>query len=321
MLRCAALDDYQDATRRMGDWARLAGKVELRAFTRHIAGRDALVAAIEDCEIVIAMRERTPFDRALFERLPRLRLLITTGMRNASIDLEAAAARGVTVCGTEAWPGTTAELAWGLILSLLRYIPEEAANLRRGGPWQTTIGRDLSVRRLGVVGLGNLGTRVARVGRAFGMPVAGWSRSLTPAKAEALDIEHCAELDELLRVSDIVTIHLTLTRETRGLIDARRLGLMKPDALLVNTARGPIVDEAALAAALESGRLAGAALDVYGEEPLPADHPFRRLPNVLATPHLGYVTERTYENYFKGAIEDIEAWLAGTPVRVLAKPA
>lgn len=321
MLYCAALDDYQDVTRKMGDWRRLAGKVELKSFTRHFDDRDELVAAIKDCAIVIAMRERTPFDRALLDRLPTLRLLITTGMRNASIDLEAATGRGVTVCGTEAWAGTTAELTWGLILGLLRFIPEEAANLRKGGPWQTTVGRDLRGRRLGVVGMGNLGTRVARVGRAFDTPVSAWSRSLTPDKAKALDVDYCAELDDLLRASDIVTIHVVLNKDTRGLIDARRLGLMKPDALLVNTARGPIVDEAALVKALESGRLAGAALDVYGAEPLPADHPFRRLPNVLATPHLGYVTERTYQNYYKGVIEDIEAWLAGAPVRVLAKPA
>ena len=280
MLHCAALDDYQDVTRKMGDWGRLAGKVELKAFTRHIDDRDALVRAIEDCAIVIAMRERTPFDRALIERLPNLKLLITTGMRNASIDLEAAVARGVTVCGTEAWGGTTAELTWGLILGLMRFIPEEAANLRKGGAWQTTVGRDVRGRRLGVVGMGNLGTRVARVGRAFDTPVSAWSRSLTAERAKALEVDYCAELDDLLRTSDIVTIHLVLNKETRGLIDARRLGLMKPEAVLINTARGPIVDEAALIEALETGKLAGAALDVYGEEPLPSDHPFRTLPNV-----------------------------------------
>jgi phosphoglycerate dehydrogenase-like enzyme len=321
MLRCAALDDYQDVTRRMADWHRLDGRVALTAVTRHIADRDALVSAIKDYDIVIAMRERTPFDRALLERLPKLKLLVTTGMRNASIDVEAAVARGITVCGTQGSVGTTAELTWGLILGLLRYIPEESANLRRGGAWQTMVGRDLQGRRLGVVGLGSLGTRVAKVGRAFDLPVSGWSRSLTPEKARALDIEHCAELDDLLRAADIVTIHLTLNTETRHIIDARRLALLKPGAILVNTARGPLVDEAALIAALESGRLDGAALDVYGEEPLPADHPFRRLPNVLATPHLGYVTERTYEAFFRGAVEDIEAWLAGAPVRVLGKPA
>jgi phosphoglycerate dehydrogenase-like enzyme len=321
MLRCAVLDDYQDVARKMGDWSKLAGTVELAVFTRHIDDRAELAATLKDCEIVVAMRERTPFDRALFERLPKLKLLITTGMRNASIDLEAAVARGVTVCGTESWAGTTAELTWGLILAMMRFIPEEAANLRRGGPWQTTVGRDLRGRRLGVVGLGNLGSRVAKVGRAFDMAVSGWSRSLTAEKAKALDIDYCADLDDLVRSADIVTIHVTLTKETRGLIDARRLALMKSDAVLINTSRGPVVDEAALIAALRSGRLAGAALDVFGEEPLPADHPFRRLPNVLATPHLGYVTERTYRAYFTGAVEDIEAWLAGAPVRVLAKPA
>jgi phosphoglycerate dehydrogenase-like enzyme len=267
------------------------------------------------------MRERTPFDRALFERLPNLKLLVTTGMRNAAIDVEAAVARGVTVCGTQGSVGTTAELTWGLILGLLRHIPDEAANLRRGGPWQTTVGRDLSGRRLGIVGLGNLGTRVAKVGRAFDLPISGWSRSLTPEKARALDIDYCADLDDLLRAADIVTIHLALNAETHHIIDARRLALMKPDALLINTARGPLVDETALIRALSDRRIAGAALDVFGEEPLPPGHPFRTLPNVLATPHLGYVTERTYQAFFGGAVEDIEAWLDGKPVRVLAKPA
>jgi phosphoglycerate dehydrogenase-like enzyme len=319
-MRCAVLDDYQNVARKMGDWRRLAGTVELEVLTRHIADPDALARTLEPFEIVVAMRERTPFDRALFERLPTLKLLVTTGMRNAAIDLEAAMARGVTVCGTQGSVGTTAELTWGLILGLLRYIPDEAANLRRGGPWQTTVGRDLSGKRLGVVGLGNLGTRVAKVGRAFDLPVSGWSRSLTPEKAKALDIDYCADLDDLLRAADIVTIHLALNAETRHIIDARRLALMKPDALLINTARGPLVDETALVRALSDKRIAGAALDVFGEEPLPPGHPFRTLPNVLATPHLGYVTERTYQAFFGGAVEDIEAWLAGKPVRVLAKP-
>jgi phosphoglycerate dehydrogenase-like enzyme len=321
MLRCVILDDYQNVAYTMADWGRLDGRVELEVLTRHIGDRDELARTLEPFEIIVAMRERTPFDQALFERLPRLKLLVTTGMRNPSIDLDAAVARGVTVCGTKGSAGATAELAWGLIIGLLRHIPEEAANLHRGGPWQSTVGRDLAGRRLGVVGLGNLGTRVARVGRAFGMPVSAWSRSLTPEKAASLDLDYCADLDELLRTADIVTLHLVLNAEARHIIDARRLALMKPDAFLVNTARGPLVDEAALVRALAERRIAGAALDVYGEEPLPAEHPFRTLPNVLATPHLGYVTEATYRVFFGGAVEDIEAWLAGSPVRVLAKPA
>ena len=321
MRRCAVLDDYQDVARAYADWDALSGDIALEVLTRHIDDPDDLAAALEPFDIIVAMRERTPFDSALFERLPNLKLLVTTGMRNASIDLEAAVARGVTVCGTQGSVGTTAELTWGLILGLLRYIPDEAVNLRKGGPWQTTVGRDLSGRRLGIVGLGNLGTRVAKVGRAFDLPVSGWSRSLTPEKARALDIDYCADLDDLLRAADIVTIHLALNAATRHIIDTRRLALMKPDALLINAARGPLVDETALVRALSDRRIAGAALDVFSEEPLPPDHPFRTLPNVLATPHLGYVTERTYQAFFGGAVEDIEAWLAGSPVRVLAKPA
>jgi phosphoglycerate dehydrogenase-like enzyme len=319
MHRCAILDDYQNAALAMADWSPLDGEVEMVVFNDHLVDREAVAARLRDFPIVVAMRERTPFDAALIERLPNLELLITTGMRNASIDLKAATAAGVTVCGTPGAPGTTAELTWGLILALLRHIPEESANIRANGPWQSTVGTDLNGKRLGIVGLGNLGTRVARVGRAFEMEVAAWSRSLTDDRAAELGIARCDTLEALFETADIVTIHLLLNAETRGLIGAGLLARMKPSAVLINTARGPIVDEAALIAALRERRIAGAALDVYEPEPLPADHPFRTLPNVVATPHLGYVTENTYRAYFGGVVEDIRGWLDGKPVRVLTK--
>jgi phosphoglycerate dehydrogenase-like enzyme len=319
MHRCAILDDYQNAALAMADWSPLDGEVEMVVFNDHLVDRESVAARLRDFPIVVAMRERTPFDAALIERLPNLELLITTGMRNASIDLKAATAAGVTVCGTPGAPGTTAELTWGLILALLRHIPEESANIRANGPWQSTVGTDLNGKRLGIVGLGNLGTRVARVGRAFEMEVAAWSRSLTDDRAAELGIARCDTLEALFETADIVTIHLLLNAETRGLIGAGLLTRMKPSAVLINTARGPIVDEAALIAALRERRIAGAALDVYEPEPLPADHPFRTLPNVVATPHLGYVTENTYRAYFGGVVEDIRGWLDGKPVRVLTK--
>lgn len=318
MLRCAVLDDYQNAARRYGDWKRLADKVELQVNTDHIDDRAALAAILSDTEIVIAMRERTPFDRALFERLPSLRLLVTTGMKNASIDLKAAADHGVTVCGTGASPGATAELTWGLIHALMREIPRELENFRKGGKWQLTVGRELAGRRLGVIGLGRLGARVARVGLAFEMQVCAWSKNLTRDRCAEVGVEHAGSLDDLMRISDVVTIHVVLSDRTRGLIGARELSLMQPHALLVNTSRGPIVDEAALIAALKEKRIGGAGLDVFQKEPLPRDHPFRSLENVVATPHLGYVTEETYRIYYEEAVEDIAAWLAGKPVRVIA---
>jgi len=318
MLRCVVLDDYQDVARSFGDWTKLADKVELQVMTGHIDDRAALAAAIADAEIVIAMRERTPFDRALFERLPKLKLLVTTGMKNASIDLKAAADHGVTVCGTGGSPGPTAELTWGLIHALMRQIPREFANFQKAGKWQLTVGRELAGRRLGVIGLGRLGSRVARVGLAFDMKVSAWSQNLTPERCAELGVAHAGSLDDLLHTSDIVSIHLVLSDRTRGLIGGRELGLMQPTALLVNTSRGPIVDEAALIAALREKRITGAGIDVFDKEPLPVDHPFRSLDNVIATPHLGYVTEETYRIYYQEAVDDIAAWLAGKPVRVIA---
>ena len=317
MLRCVSLDDYQDATRKFGDWNRVADKVELRVLTDHIEGHDRVAAALADAEIVIAMRERTPFDRALFERLPKLKLLVTTGMKNAAIDMKVAAERDVTVCGTGLSPSPTAELTWGLIQALLRHIPAEYENLREGGKWQITIGRELAGARLGVIGLGRLGSRVARVGLAFDMKVSAWSKNLTPERCAEIGVAHAGSLDELLRTSDIVTVHLVLSDRTRGLLGARELGLMKPTALLINTSRGPIVDEAALIVALQEKRIAGAGLDVFDREPLPPGHAFRTLDNVVATPHLGYVTEETYRLCYGEAVENIAAWLSGKPIRVI----
>jgi phosphoglycerate dehydrogenase-like enzyme len=317
MLSCAVLDDYQDVARTIADWRPLEGTVRVQVFNEHFFDRTALAQVLSEFEIVVIMRERTPFDAWLFERLPKLQLLVTTGLRNASIDLEAAAAKGVTVCGTGGSVGSTAELAWGLILALMRNIPQEVARFRDGGKWQTGVGRGLHGKRLGIVGLGNLGTRVARAGIAFGMDVSGWSRSLTAERCAELGISHAGSLDDLLRASDVVTLHVTLNAQSRGLIGGRELGLMRPSALLINTSRGPIVEERALIDALRKRRIAGAGIDVFDQEPLPLDHPFRHLDNLIATPHLGYVTEESYRVFYGQAVEDIAAWLAGSPVRVL----
>ena len=317
MLRCVALDDYQNVAARFGDWDRLAGQVELHAVTEYITDRETLVRMLADADIVVAMRERTPFDRSLFERIPKLKLLITTGMKNAAIDLKAAAERGIPVCGTESSAGATAELTWGLIFSLMRYIPREASNFQKG-QWQSTVGREVSGRRLGVIGLGRLGSRVARAGLAFGMKVSAWSQNLTAERCAEIGVDYAGALDALLQSSDIVTIHLVLSDRTRGLLGARELGLMKRNALLINTSRGPIVDEAALLAMLKEKRIAGAGLDVFDKEPLPADHPLRSFGNVVATPHLGYVTEEAYRLFYGQSVDNIAAWLAGKPVRVIS---
>jgi phosphoglycerate dehydrogenase-like enzyme len=315
MTRIAVLDDYQDAARRMADWSRLPAGAELAVFRDHVADLEAVAARLASFDVVVAMRERTPFPRALLERLPRLRLLVTTGMRNAAIDLQAAADRGVLVCGTGGLPYPTAELAWGLVLALARRIPREDRATREGR-WQETVGLGLNGKTLGVLGLGTLGSRVARFGRAFEMDVLAWSQNLTAERAAEIGAVR-VDRDELLARSDVVTIHLVLSERTRGLIGARELGLMKRTAYLVNTSRGPIVDEAALVRALRDGTIAGAGLDVYDEEPLPPDHALRGLPNTVITPHLGYVTEETYRIFYGQALEDILAYLRGEPVRVL----
>ncbi|MEU5541698.1 D-2-hydroxyacid dehydrogenase family protein [Streptomyces sioyaensis] len=315
--RCAVLDDYQDIARSMADWSVLAGDVDVRTLQRPFGSEDEVVAAIGDCEIVVAMRERTPFPASLLARLPRLRLLITSGMRNAAIDLEAAARHGVTVCGTASNTEPPVELTWALILGLARNLVTESTAMRADGPWQSTLGADLHGRTLGLLGLGKIGTRVARIGQAFGMNVTAWSRNLTAERAAEAGVRLAASKEELLEAGDFVSVHLVLSDRTRGLLGADELRRMRPTAHLVNTSRAAIVDQPALLRALRENWIAGAGLDVFDQEPLPAGHPLRTLPNVLALPHLGYVTRRNYEGYFQQAVEDITAFLAGSPIREL----
>ncbi|MFE4617729.1 D-2-hydroxyacid dehydrogenase family protein [Streptomyces sp. NPDC056747] len=314
---CAVLDDYQGVALSSADWSPLAGRVEVRALREHLADRDALVAAVEDCEILVVMRERTPVDAALLDRLPRLRLIVTSGLRNASIDVAAARARGITVCGTASSAEPPTELTWALLLGLARHVRTEAQALREGGPWQSTVGADLAGRTLGLVGLGKIGGRVARIGLAFGMDVLAWSPNLTEERAAEHGVRLAKDRRELLGSSDFVSLHLVLSDRTRGLIGERELRAMRPSAYLVNTSRAGLVDGGALLRALREGWIAGAGLDVFATEPLPADDPLRTLSNVLALPHLGYVTEGNYARYFGQAVEDIEAFLAGAPVREL----
>ncbi len=319
MPRVALLDDYQNVALSMADWASLPPDVTVSAFGDHLPDPAEVARRLWGFDIVVAMRERTPFRRELLESLPDLRLLVTTGMRNASIDVEAAAGLGITVCGTRGLGYPTAELTWGLILSLARQIPREDRATRQGG-WQVTMGTGLNGKVLGLLGLGNLGSQVATIGRAFGMSLLAWSQNLTRERAEELGAALVSK-DELMARADVITIHLVLSDRTRGLIGARELGLMKPTAYLVNTSRGPIVDEAALVDALDRGAIAGAGLDVFDREPLPPDHPLRGLDNTVITPHMGYVTEETYRVFYGDALEDIRAFLSGSPIRVLGGPA
>jgi len=316
MRRCAIIDDFQGCALGMADWGALAPDIAVEAFRDHLADEDALARRLAGFEIVCAMRERTPFPRSLFEKLPKLELLLTSGMRNLSIDLAAARDHGVTVCGTPSVGTPTAELAWGLILALARRIPAEDRATREGG-WQHTLGVALEGKTLGVIGLGRLGARVARIGKAFGMEAIAWSQNLTEERCREIGVT-LADKQALLRTADVVTIHLLLSGRTRGLLGAAELALLKPGAFLVNTSRGPIVDEAALVDALERRAIAGAGLDVFDIEPLPAGHPLRRLDNTVITPHLGYVSAENYRCYFPAMVEDISAWLAGAPVRGLA---
>ncbi|QHW30928.1 D-2-hydroxyacid dehydrogenase family protein [Paenibacillus rhizovicinus] len=315
-LRSAILDDYQQVALTMADWSPIMDKVEVKCIHEHIAQIDELVEQIGDCEIVVIMRERTPFRAELLDRLPRLKLLVTTGMRNASIDLAAAAAKGITVCGTGGAGNATAELAWALMLGLARNIVKEH-NAIRGGQWQSTIGADLYGKTLGVLGLGKLGSQIAKFGQAFGMDVMAWSQNLSQARADEAGVRLAASKEELLENSDFVSIHLVLSDRTRGLINAEDLRRMRPSAYLVNTSRAPIVDQAALAEALRNGWIAGAAVDVFEVEPLPKDDPYRSLPNLLTTPHIGYVSQAGYEAFYRDIVEDIAAYLDGAPVRTI----
>ncbi len=315
MHRCAILDDYQSVALSMADWTVLGPEVEIVAFNRHFDDRAALVAALAEFDIIVAMRERTVFDADLFERLPRLNLLVTTGMRTASIDVAAAERRGVVLCGTGSVLGSTAQHTWALILALVRNIPEEVEEFRGGGDWQRRMSVDLTGKRLGLIGLGRLGTRVARVGVDFEMEVAAWSPRLSDERAAEVGAVRVATLNELLRTSDIVSVHVPLNVHTRGLIGAQQLRMMKRTAYLVNTSRGPIVNEAALLDALDNEWIAGAGVDVFDVEPLPPDHPYRRRARLIATPHIGYVTDATYRVYYGDAVADIAAWLKGEPLR------
>jgi phosphoglycerate dehydrogenase-like enzyme len=318
MFRVAILDDYQETALRLADWASLHPQVEITALNFHIADRETLAKRLHDCDAVVAMRERTPFPAALLERLPNLKLLVTAGMRNAAIDIDAAASRGVTVCGTDMLPYPTAELTWGLILAFARHIAREDRGMREG-KWQTTIGSGLKGKTLGLLGLGKLGAQVAAIGTAFGMASIAWSQNLTAEHAASVGVRR-VDKATLFAEADVISIHLVLGERTRGLVKAEDLARMKKTAFLVNTSRGPIVEEAALVAALEEGRIAGAAIDVYDNEPLPADHKLRRLGNTVLTPHLGYVTTENYRLVYGQAVEAIAAYLAGAPIRVLAKP-
>jgi phosphoglycerate dehydrogenase-like enzyme len=317
-LRCAILDDYHNAALAVADWSPVARAVEIRPFNQHFNREEDLVGAVRDCEIVVVMRERTPFGAWLFARLPNLKLLVTTGMRNASIDLASAAAHGVVVCGTASRSEPPVELTWALIMALARNIVEESQALRANGPWQHTIGADLFGKQLGLLGLGKIGSRVAQVGAAFGMNVVAWSQNLTRHKADEAGARAAPSKEELLEASDFVSIHLVLSDRTKGLIGRSELRRMRPSAYLINTSRAQIVDQAALVEAIRGGWIAGAGIDVFETEPLPEDHVFRSLPNVLATPHLGYVTEANYRTYYREAVEDIKAYLDGSPIRKIS---
>ncbi|HEY6755660.1 MAG TPA: D-2-hydroxyacid dehydrogenase family protein [Pseudolabrys sp.] len=316
MVRAAILDDYQNVAMTFADWSPIAKDVELKVFNKPFASQDEAVKALQGFAIIVGMRERTPFPRKVVEALPDLKLLITTGARNNAFDVKACAERGVTVCGTGATGSPTTGVAFGLMLELTRRIGFENARLKAGAPWQVTIGRDLEGLTLGILGLGKLGQRSAAVGRAFGMKVIAWSQNLTEEKAKAAGADYVSK-DDLFRNSDFVTIHNVLSDRSRGMVGARELGLMKKSSYLINTSRGPIVDEKALIAALQNKTIAGAGLDVFDVEPLPLDHPFRKMDNVVITPHLGYVSEQNYRKYFPDIVEDIRAWLDGKPVRVI----
>lgn len=318
-MRIAVLDDYQGVALTSADWSAVTEHPRTRCtvevFRDHLSEQAALAQRLAPFEAVVVMRERTPLPADVLAALPRLRLVVTTGRRNPSIDVASATAAGITVCGTESLATAPAELTWALVLGLARHLVPEATAVRDGG-WQTTVGRDLGGHTLGLLGLGRIGSQVAAVGRAFGMDVLAWSRNLTPDRAGAAGAR-AVPLDELLAASDVVSVHLPLADGTRGLVGERELALMRPDALLVNTSRGPVVDERALLAALERGHLGGVGLDVFDEEPLPADHPLRTAPRTLLTPHLGYVTQDVYATFFRGVVEDVTAYLDGSPIRLL----
>jgi len=316
MVRAAILDDYQNVALKFADWSAIANDVEVKVFNAPLGDDSTVIKTLQGFAIVNMMRERTPFNRKVIEGLPDLKLLITTGARNNSIDLKACAEFGVTVCGTAGFGNPTAAIAVGLLLELTRHIGFENARMKAGAPWQVTVGHDLEGKTLGVLGLGKLGQRVAGVAKALGMKVIAWSQNLTPEKAKEGGTEYVSK-EDLFRNADVISIHVVLSDRTRGLVRAKDLGLMKKTAYLINTSRGPIVEEKGLIAALNSKSIAGAGLDVFDIEPLPTDHPFRKMDNVVLTPHLGYVSEENYRTFYSGVVEDIRAWLDGKPVRML----
>lgn len=315
-MKIAVLDDYQGVAHQFADWRQLEAEHEVTFFRDYIAGgREAVVRALSDYDIIAAMRERTVFDQATLAALPNLKFMITTGMRNASIDMDYLKERGILCAGTEGRTQTTPELAWGLILAVARNIPAEDANMRQGR-WQQTIGLDLEEKTLGIVGLGRLGREMARIGQAFKMNVIAWSQNLTAESAAEAGVRRVDKL-ALFEEADVVTIHYKHSPRSTGLVGAAEIAAMKPTAVFVNTSRAPIVDMNALMAALEGGRIAGAGIDVYDDEPVPADHPIRSCPRTVLTPHLGYVSHDTYRLFYGHTVENITAWLAGAPIRVI----
>ena len=316
-LRCAILDDYFNIALNVADWGRIADRVDVTAFNQHFPDEAAAASALKDFEIICAMRERTPFPRTLIAELPRLKLLLTSGMRNAAIDMEACKARGIVVCGTQWGQDPTAALTMGLILELTRGIGRQNAQMHAGEPWQTFPGIEIEGRTLGVVGLGKLGSKVAGIANAFGMKVIAWSPNLTPERAAEVGVGYATK-DELFSTADIITIHVVLSQRSRGLVSRDDLARMKPSAYLVNTSRGPIVDEQALLEILQEKRIAGAGVDVFSVEPLPLDHPFRKLGNMVITPHLGYVSTDALRAHYGQMVDAIDAWFKGEPPRRLA---
>jgi len=308
-FKIAVLDDYQHVALSLAEWSVLDARATVTAFDDHLAAPDAIVERLQPFDIVCVMRERTPMTRNIIERLPKLRLIASTATQNASIDLKAAEEQGVQVVHTSYTSAPTIELTWALILASARKLVAENTSLRGGG-WQQSVGDDIAGRTLGVLGIGNIGSAVAQIGNAFGMKVIAWSQNLTAERAAEVGATRVSK-EDLFREADIVSIHLVLSGRTRGLVGAAELALMRPSARLVNTSRGPIVVEADLIAALTTGRIAGAAIDVFDQEPLPLDHPFRALPNLLATPHIGYVSRGLYGRFYQDTVENIRRWLNG----------
>jgi D-3-phosphoglycerate dehydrogenase len=316
-LRCAVLDDYQDVALKMADWSVLADEVDVTVFNRPLGSPEAIARALQGFPIIVLTRERTAFPRAVIEALPDVRLIVSTGERNFMLDVEAARERGIVVCGTPVIGRPTVTIAISLMLELTRHVGYESERLKAGGFWQSTIGPDVDGKTLGIMGLGKLGVRVAKIAKTMGMKVTAWSQNLTPERCREAKVDYAGSKEDLLKQSDIITLHLVLSPRTRGIIGAKEFALMKPTAYVVNTSRGPLIDEAAMLDALRNKRIAGAGLDVYDVEPLPVEHPLRKLDNVVLSPHLGYVTQENFRGSYGGVVEDIRAYLDGKPIRLL----